>query len=171
MVGLGSRDESLTLYVPLAGKTPLTPWATADRAALENNRRAIERECGTAVSVAEVPVEIRRFDELDLRPLVVKIDVEGFELAVLEGMRATLERDEPILMIENNASAEAAAALLARIGYRTFEYDVDQNALRETDDLCGTINYFACTASVIEWLKQSDDLRVVLSEPSEPLGV
>jgi FkbM family methyltransferase len=165
LIGLGNRDEWLTLYVPFAGRTPLSPWATLDRASLETNRRAIEREAGGAFTVGEVPVEVRRFDELGLRPLAVKIDVEGGELAVLEGMRETLARDEPILMLENNSSAEAAAALVASLGYRTFEYEVDAKVLRETDDLCGTINYFACTSAVLEWLRESDDLRIVLREP------
>lgn len=168
MVGLGSREECLTLYVPLAGRTPLTPWATADRESLERNRPAIEQEACRAITVVEVPVEICRFDDLALRPLVVKIDVEGFELAVLEGMRETLARDEPILMIENNASAEQAAALLASLGYRTFEYDLDEHALRETSDLCCMTTYFACTQPVIEWLGKSGDLRIVLSEPAQP---
>jgi FkbM family methyltransferase len=174
MLGLGDRDQTLTLYVPMAGRTPLSPWATADRPTLERNRKLIEAESGGPVSVAEVPVEVRRFDELGLHPLAVKIDVEGFELAVLRGMRETLERDEPILMLENNSSAEAAAACLRGLGYRTFAYDVDRNALIETGDLCGTANYFACTTAVIERLGQFADLAIELAagtEPSEPIPV
>lgn len=41
----------------------------------------------------------------------VKVDVEGFELDVLAGMRATLERpDKPILYIEVHARGEYARA-------------------------------------------------------------
>jgi FkbM family methyltransferase len=65
--------------------------------------------------------EIRRID-------VIKVDVEGSELRVIEGGRAMLSYHQPIIMIEFNSSAlEAAGAsvgqledLLRALGYRLF---------------------------------------------------
>jgi len=65
---------------------------------------------GFGCSVAEFPIngETRpervralRVDELELQNVgLVKIDVEGHERAVLRGMRATLERTRPSLLVE-----------------------------------------------------------------------
>jgi FkbM family methyltransferase len=162
MVGLGRREQTITLYCPMAGDTPLTPWATADRTALERNRAHIEREVGTSIHVTSVPIEIRRFDDLGLHPVAVKIDVEGLELNVLQGMRETLERDEPILMIECSASTPEVAALLATFGYHTYEYNPRANTIRETSDPAATTNYFACTAAALERLVDSSSLKIIV---------
>ncbi len=48
-----------------------------------------------------VQVATRRLDDLDLGPIgFIKVDVEGHELAVLEGACATLRRDRPTLVVE-----------------------------------------------------------------------
>jgi FkbM family methyltransferase len=53
-------------------------------------------------------------------PDVIKVDVEGAEGAVVAGMKATLSRYTPALMIELHgvAAARAALAHLAPLGYR-----------------------------------------------------
>ncbi len=174
MVGLGRREQTLTLFCPVAGNTPLTPWATADRSSLERNRALIEREAGTTIHVTSVPIEICRFDDLHLHPVAVKIDVEGLELEVLQGMRETLEHDEPILMIECSDHTPQVAEFLAAFGYHTYAYDPRANALRETDDPAATTNYFACTPGVLERLVDTSSLRVIVAPASradQPLAM
>jgi FkbM family methyltransferase len=64
--------------------------------------------------------------ELDFRPDLVKIDVEGYELAVLAGARATLARFRPLLFLELHprglralgGSVAAVTLLLQEVGYR-----------------------------------------------------
>jgi FkbM family methyltransferase len=173
LFGLGRRQQMLTLYCPVASGTPLSPWATADRASLEHNRSAIEREVGTQVSVTTVAIEIRRFDDLGLRPLAAKIDVEGLELDVLEGMRETLAACEPILMIECSEHTPEAVALLSEYGYHTYSYDPSRNTLRETDTPAASTNYFACTPAALERLTAGSKLRVLRAplESATPVAV
>jgi FkbM family methyltransferase len=170
MVGLGRRDATLTLYCPVAGETPLTPWATGDRASIERNRAVIEREVGTKISVTAVPVEIRRFDDLDLSPLAIKIDVEGLELEVLSGMTETLARCEPILMIECSTSTSEVVQMLSVYGYHTYAYDPHGNRLKETRDPGSTTNYFALTPRVLEDLLKRSQLRLD-RRVAEPMAV
>lgn len=173
LFGLGRRQQMLTLFCPVASGTPLSPWATADRASLEHNRPVIEREVGTQVSVTTVAIEIRRFDDLGLRPLAAKIDVEGLELDVLDGMRETLAACEPILMIECSEHTPEVVALLSEYGYRTYSYDTGKNALRETSTPAASTNYFACTPAALERLVAGSKLRVSRApvEASTPLTV
>lgn len=64
--------------------------------------------------------------ELGFHPDLVKIDVEGFEHAVLRGARGLLARERPLLFLEIHprrlaelgSSAAAVAALLEGCGYR-----------------------------------------------------
>ncbi len=63
--------------------------------------------------------------ELDFQPDLVKIDVEGYELAVLRGAQATLGRYRPPLFLELHpqrlrelgGSVEEVVGLLAGLGY------------------------------------------------------
>ena len=68
------------------------------------------------VEVTTVDAEV---EAAGLAPSVVKIDVEGGELAVVGGMQRTLERHRPVLLVEvNEASARELAQKLD--GYSGF---------------------------------------------------
>ena len=70
-----------------------------------------------------VPVEAKRLDDLGIEDVgFIKIDVEGFEQAVLEGARATIARDRPSLLIEMEEAhtkqpIEDAIAAVEALGY------------------------------------------------------
>jgi FkbM family methyltransferase len=51
-------------------------------------------------------------------PALVKIDVEGAELAVLEGMRATIAQHQPAIVCELHGTHREVAAALVAYGYR-----------------------------------------------------
>ena len=63
-----------------------------------------------------------------LRPDVVKIDVEGAELKVLEGARETLKEARPILLIEGGAKA-AITSYLRGFHYVPLSYDANRDEL------------------------------------------
>jgi FkbM family methyltransferase len=144
MVGLGSTTGRGTLAVPMLGAMPQTAWATAHRAALEANRAKIEVWIGGRFDIVEAPIEIVRFDSLELHPIAAKIDVEGCESEVLKGMEETLRCDEPLLMLEHSEGADEIIAWLSRRGYSIYLYDAAENRLRPELPR-KTTNYFACT--------------------------
>ena len=68
-----------------------------------NNGAALERQFPGRMITVRVPC--RRIDDLGIADVgLVKIDVEGHELAVLQGARETLRRDKPALLVENEYS-------------------------------------------------------------------
>ena len=79
-----------------------------------------------ATGAATVEVEVTTLDAFtaarsDVRITGIKIDVEGADLAVLEGARATIARDRPLVLTEFSESAgnrpEDLAAFAAGLGY------------------------------------------------------
>ncbi|MGH6946244.1 MAG: FkbM family methyltransferase, partial [Kiloniellales bacterium] len=72
-------------------------------------------------------VPARRLDDLDLRPpSLIKLDVEGHELAVIDGGRALLARAKPLIVLESRLGESSPGKVLAplaalrELGYRLY---------------------------------------------------
>jgi FkbM family methyltransferase len=84
----------------------------------------LEDEDGSAQ--AQIMVQTRRLDDYSLDGVgFIKVDVEGHELAVMHGARATLERNRPVLLIESEDrhrknSVINLTAFLQGLGYIGF---------------------------------------------------
>jgi FkbM family methyltransferase len=80
--------------------------------------------------VGTIDVRIATLDQEispDLTVSVVKLDVEGFELAVLKGATRILSRDRPVILFENNPDAllEAGASTASLVSeLRSFGYQI-----------------------------------------------
>ncbi len=125
MVGAAEESRTATLFVPMLDSYELPAEASLHRGDAENviEQLAAQGEDPARLGLKEVTVELRRLDELELEPQFVKIDVEGAELGVLEGMRETIRRCYPVLMIEKSERAPRVIELLAEDGYSPFVFD------------------------------------------------
>lgn len=76
------------------------------------------------VEASDGPLELARGDDELAGEYIglLKIDTEGFELQVLEGLQEVIARDRPPIFVEvENASQPACEDFLARAGYRIAE--------------------------------------------------
>jgi FkbM family methyltransferase len=107
------------------------PGVTAMRVVQSDpGRSTIDQEnvLDTAVGgpVATIDVAVKRLDDLQLEDVgLIKIDVEGHELAVLRGAADTLERNHPTIVVEAEERHHARAVaditeLLAALGYQGY---------------------------------------------------
>ncbi len=100
-----------------------------------------------------ITVEVSTLDAelVSLTPDVIKIDVEGAELAVLQGGSSLLSRVRPVVMFEHVAQASALYGagsedlwdLLTELGYEIFAV---------TGDGPFTRSAFAASTGVVNWL-------------------
>jgi FkbM family methyltransferase len=93
----------------------------------------LEASPESAGSPGAVEVPVQTVDalcaELGFHPDVVKVDVEGYELAVFRGALRTLREDRPVLFLEIHPqrlrelghSAGEVATVLRELGYRVFD--------------------------------------------------
>jgi FkbM family methyltransferase len=89
----------------------------------------------------EVNVRLRRMDSLlaegaILPPNLMKIDVEGGELAVLRGARHTLCRYRPTLVIDLHGTNASVATLLEELKYRPMVLGSERCIVDSASDAC-----------------------------------
>ena len=88
------------------------------------------------------PVALLSIDSLALPRIdLIKIDVEGMEEDVLAGAEDSLQRQRPVLLVEQiKSDAAALKSRLLRHGYRTFNMDINLLAVHEADPLLANIS-------------------------------
>jgi FkbM family methyltransferase len=104
-----------------------------------------ERNLG-AVAVGLDPLELQRFpvmciDDLGLRNCdLIQLDIEGYEPLALKGAQATIQRCEPVIMVEDKGLSEKYGfpkgwsedyALLTAMGYQ-----ITERAIRDVVLVC-----------------------------------
>lgn len=110
---LSDRAGRARFHIPVVGDVAYAGWGTLENPAVFAGHETREFE-----------VELRRLDDLGLDPVgLIKIDVEGHELAVLRGGLETLRRDRPAILVEAEERHRAGVlselfALMAAEGYR-----------------------------------------------------
>lgn len=116
--------------------------ATAGRLSFTQNAGTMNRVADDGVLSSHlVEVEVTPLDQLlgDRAPLLIKIDVEGFEYDVLQGASSILPKTQALL-VELNGSAAAYGhsddevhRLLLRHGFHPYNYDPWQRKLEKLD--------------------------------------
>lgn len=88
------------------------------------------------VDAERIEVETISLDDFlrtrKVAPALVKIDVEGAELRVLEGARCLIAEHQPVLFFESFEHGAELVGLLRQGGYQCFDSDRRQNVMKET---------------------------------------
>jgi len=84
----------------------------------------------------------RRLDDQGLQPVLIKIDVQGYEYQVIKGGIDTIRRHEPLLLIEDFHWEHEMGTLLEEIGYEQYLFDQDGFYQSRCDEI---VNVFLIT--------------------------
>jgi len=105
-LALSNETGRMSFYVPISNEGVVLHLAGSLKSAHSQFRQ-----------IRTYDVEVRRLDDLGFSDVrFIKVDVEGSEREVLDGARATIERDRPIILLELlSGTHEDPGALTAAI--------------------------------------------------------
>jgi len=125
LVGAGESPGSFTLHSPIWRGIRLHTFAAGSAEAV---RQGLAISFGNSVArearIESATAPIVTVDQLGLDPRIIKIDAEGYELAIIRGAQATLARCRPVLLFEAWCiDADALRPIFEELGYVTASYD------------------------------------------------
>jgi FkbM family methyltransferase len=127
----GDVPGEAEFFVPLYRGVPITAEASMSRRFVEESpslRAQLDsRMQSPDFQIVRTQVQVRRLDDLDLKPALVKVDVQGHEQPTLVGMARTLEQHGPPVLVE--APSPETQAFMAALDYRAYVYEHGGNRL------------------------------------------
>jgi FkbM family methyltransferase len=149
--GLSDSAGTFTLFEPSYRGFVYDGLASLDREAAASwiNEETVFGFDPAKLSILKVRCQIDTLDAQRLKPIFIKIDVQGYEYNVLTGAWETLRRHEPVLLVEAFRSDTRTVRLLDELGYE--EYYFDGSHLRKGAPIKGP-NSFLITSGRIKTL-------------------
>lgn len=138
-IALGAQEGEFELHVPRYRNFTYDGLASIDRHSAVQwlNAASMARFDPAKLSISSQMVQVRKLDSLGLEPDLIKMDVQGLELAVAQGGIATLRRCQPMMIVED--ALPELVTLAATAGLRPYRLK-DGRLL--ADDLGGSNTLF-----------------------------
>jgi len=123
-VGLGEQKNVGCIYIPEYRNVLFTGLAACDRTQAEKHVQKLKlfKFHSASFVTLQQNVFIETGDFFDLRPDLIKIDVEGFEIEVLQGLTRTIKAFKPLILVECSDTHDEVSDLLSKYSYRNFEF-------------------------------------------------
>ncbi len=99
-----NKKKNFYLYVPYYNNYCLDAQASVEKKfVLDSIKRGIfHKDILKKISIKKSLCEFKKIDEFKLKPYFIKIDTEGSEHLVLEGLINTIRNYNPVIMVEKN---------------------------------------------------------------------
>lgn len=130
-VGLGSSVIIKDLFIPKIKNTLVTQEASFDRNQL--NQPDVINRIGSNFEIIRQESVIKKLDDYNLNPDIIKIDVQGLEEDVLRGSLETIKKYLPSLMIESNRQNNFIFETLKDCNYNVFTFNKTLKYLKKWD--------------------------------------
>lgn len=125
ILGAANQHSTLKLFTPFYRWMALHANTSSSKEYAESAlRRILPSKSFKHITYVETEVNVVPLDELNVVPGIIKIDTEGHDLAVLMGLRKTIEAHRPAIMFEFNPEmGEGIGTFMQSVGYDLYLYD------------------------------------------------
>ena len=101
-LGMGNKTENKTLFVPFYRKWMFDGLSSFHYEFAQGwLKNRLWRYKESNLNIKEIECNIKVLDNFELNPFFIKIDVQGYEIEVLQGAKETIFKNKPIILIES----------------------------------------------------------------------
>ena len=130
--GIGNSHSSIILYTPKIYNYEFSGLSSIDQNNLKFRLSFFFKKINKNFKFIKEKIKIKKLDNFNLQPDLIKIDTEGSELDVVKSSLETIKRFEPVIIIEfNHSNFLAINEILKKIGYKS--YILNKNNLNLID--------------------------------------
>lgn len=123
-IGLGQQKSIGYIYIPEYRNILFTGLASCNRVQAEKHMQKLNmfKSHSSNFATLQQNIFIESGDFFELRPDLIKIDVEGFEVQVLQGLTRTIEAFKPLIPVECSDTHDQVSELLSKYSYQNLEF-------------------------------------------------
>jgi FkbM family methyltransferase len=129
---LGNKNEDKFFYMPYYKSTFVHYFSSFDKEYIYQSIKMTFSKKFTKFSLKKKIIKCRTFDslKLNIKPHFIKIDTEGFDEFVLCGLKKTIEKFNPIFLIEYNK--DYFFRIKKKLNnYVAYIYDINLNRMKK----------------------------------------
>ena len=130
--GLGNKKSILELITPYVGNSGLHFMNSFSKKYILDSVGVISEKYKKKIIFRKLKITIKRYDDLKINKKIdfIKMDTEGYEHEILKGMKKTILKNKPILLIEyNDQNFKKIYKYLN--DYKAYVYDMYNNNFKE----------------------------------------
>jgi len=125
---LGSKNKSLIFFLPYIEKIFIHYFSSFDKKYIINS--CSNTFPNKKIILKKKIVKVKKFDDLKIKDVIdfIKLDSEGYDLEIIKGLKKTINKFKPVLLIEYNVDLHLK--IVKKLNkYCQFYYDAKKNSL------------------------------------------
>lgn len=102
--GLGSKNCLKNIFIPFLGNSCLHYFLSSNKKYIINSIKLTSPNYLKKIKIIKTKILIKKYDDLNIKKKIdfIKIDVEGLDHFVLSGMKKSIMKNLPIILVEFN---------------------------------------------------------------------
>jgi len=124
IVGASNKKYKTKLYQSFYKRFHLSSFDSLDINEIKDSLKKdlFDEKGKKEIKIKTKEVYLRKLDDYKFRPKMIKIDVQGHEKQVIQGLLKTIKKYKPIILLEFNNSHKEIISILKVYGYKPYFY-------------------------------------------------
>lgn len=127
---LGDKNQVKSFFVPYFKNNPIHYFGSFDKKYIVSSIKMTFPKLFNQIIIKKKKIKIRKFDNsnINIKPHFIKIDVEGYDHVVIKGLMKTINKYNPIILVEYNVENFHLILKYLR-NYKPYVYNIKDNNL------------------------------------------
>lgn len=131
--GLGSATGTTEFFVPCYSGYHFHELASlrGERAEDWYFKKYIWNYKTSKYSIVKQTWDVKRLDDLNLEPFIIKVDAQGMEIEIVRGGLSTIVKSKPIILLKGVRFEGRLREMMEPVGYRMYAYRKGEFVLQD----------------------------------------